>query len=302
MFVKSYQEEQKLIGRGNAGYQIATVASTHTDGLSLIFPGQSEGTKKHFARNNNVTFSAGNRVKVVRTGGTYFVESVISSTGIYVPEDYNNIDYSWKDIAHMSANGEAQEYLAKYDRKPIDVDGVNYEVEIVDFGHDDLAEGSGKAGITFALVEPLETTYSMNTSATNAGSWRDCSIRATLQGEIFGKLPADLQAAIRPVIKLTSAGGRSTDIIQTEDTLFLASEVEIFGDVSGSVPGEGMHYSRFSDAIRRTKKRNGAGVSWSLRSPSKNYSNYYNGVTSQGARTSTLSASSKYSVIFFFSI
>ena len=53
---------------------LATVGSVHSDGLTLIFDGQTEATQKRYKRNTAVTFTAGQRVKVVKISGTYIVE------------------------------------------------------------------------------------------------------------------------------------------------------------------------------------------------------------------------------------
>ncbi len=53
---------------------LATVGEVFDDGLTLIFDGQSEPTKKHYKRNVAITFSPGQRVKIVKISGTYVVE------------------------------------------------------------------------------------------------------------------------------------------------------------------------------------------------------------------------------------
>ena len=38
---------------------LATIGAKYTDGVSLIFPGQTEATAKHYRCNPDVTFAAG---------------------------------------------------------------------------------------------------------------------------------------------------------------------------------------------------------------------------------------------------
>lgn len=57
---------------------LATVGAVYDDGLTLIFDGQTEASQKHYKRNTAVTFSAGQRVKIVKMSGTYIVEYPIS--------------------------------------------------------------------------------------------------------------------------------------------------------------------------------------------------------------------------------
>lgn len=52
---------------------LATVSAKYTDGLSLIFDGQTEATTKHYKCNTGVTFAAGNRVVCLRISGSWVV-------------------------------------------------------------------------------------------------------------------------------------------------------------------------------------------------------------------------------------
>lgn len=53
---------------------LATVGAVYSDGLTLILDGQTEATTKRYKRNTSITFTAGQRVKVVKMSGTYIVE------------------------------------------------------------------------------------------------------------------------------------------------------------------------------------------------------------------------------------
>ena len=52
---------------------LATIGAKYTDGVSLIFPGQTEATAKHYRCNPDITFAAGNRVLIARVSGSYVV-------------------------------------------------------------------------------------------------------------------------------------------------------------------------------------------------------------------------------------
>ena len=51
----------------------------YSDGISLIFDGDSEPTAKHYKCNAALTFAAGQRVKIVKISGTYVVEYPIGN-------------------------------------------------------------------------------------------------------------------------------------------------------------------------------------------------------------------------------
>lgn len=53
---------------------LATVAAVYSDGITLIFDGQTAPTAKRYKFNTAVTFKSGQRVKVVKLSGTYIVE------------------------------------------------------------------------------------------------------------------------------------------------------------------------------------------------------------------------------------
>lgn len=59
--------------------QLATIAAVYTDGVTLIFDGQSEASSKHYKCNTAVPFAAGDRVKVCEIAGTFVVEYVVGA-------------------------------------------------------------------------------------------------------------------------------------------------------------------------------------------------------------------------------
>lgn len=62
-----------------AAAELATVGAKYTDGLSLIFDGQTAASEKHYKCNTSVPFQAGDRVKICRISGTYVVEYVVGN-------------------------------------------------------------------------------------------------------------------------------------------------------------------------------------------------------------------------------
>lgn len=118
--------------------------------------------------------------------------------------------------------------------KDMDIGGKAYRIDIIGKNHDDLSDGTGKAPLTFQMHDCYDTTYQMNSSNTNAGGWRDCQMRTQTMPALKALLPAEVQAGIRAVNKLTSAGNQSPIIVTTSDDLFLPSEVD--GGIGGTNP------------------------------------------------------------------
>lgn len=142
------------------------------------------------------------------------------------------------------------------------INGTNYRIDIIGKNHDDLADGTGKAPLTFQMHDCYTTTYRMNSTNTNVGGWRDCRMRTQTLPSLKLLLPAEVQAGIRPVKKLTSAGNQSSSIVTTSDELFLLSEIEIFGRTTYSFAGEGKQYAYYQAGNSKVKNHSGSARWW----------------------------------------
>ena len=111
-------------------------------------------------------------------------------------------------------------------------DGTTLTYRIIGIAHDDLADGSGKAGLTFQAIHSLAKAYRMNATATNTGGWEASELRASMNsGEIWNLLPADLQGSIATVNKMThnvsgSDVNKNVAVTETNDELFILSYAE----------------------------------------------------------------------------
>ena len=111
--------------------------------------------------------------------------------------------------------------------------GRTITYKIIGIAHDDLADGTGKAGLTFLTTSYRFGKWQMNATGTNAGGWEASELRAKMNsGEIWSMLPADLQLKIENVTKLTNnvGGGKANKnaaVTATTDKLFLLSYSEI---------------------------------------------------------------------------
>ena len=175
--------------------------------------------------------------------------------------------YSWYEIATISEAGEASNYFQIGDEKIFTLtNGETYTAQIIGIEHDDLADNSGKAGITFQFKELMTTKRQMNSSKTNAGSWKSSKMRNYVNNELYNMLPVDLQASIKSVTKHTVEGNASTKIITTEDKLFLLSRIEVYNACFGDYD-EGRQYAYYVNSSNYYKKINDTISEWWLRSP-----------------------------------
>ena len=143
------------------------------------------------------------------------------------------------------------------------INNKTYAIDIIGKNHDDYADGSGKAPLTFQMHTTYATQYKMNGAEYNNCGWKNCLVRTS---NAFPKLkqvmPAEVVAALKAVTKKTTAGGASSSIDTTSDTLFLLSEIEVQGTRTHSYAGEGTQYAYYQTAANRKKNR-----AWYLRSP-----------------------------------
>ena len=110
--------------------------------------------------------------------------------------------------------------------------GKTLTYRIIGIDHDDLADGSGKAGLTF-LTTSTNISSRMNATMTNSGGWEKSGLRAKMNsGEIWNLMPSDFQSKVKPVRKLTNNVGdgdenKNAAVTATADKLFLLSYSEI---------------------------------------------------------------------------
>ena len=189
--------------------------------------------------------------------------------GMKAPVTYkaNFADNTWAQIIDACHKNQVPDTWLVGNSKIMLINGTEYQIDIIGKWHDDYADGSGKAPLTFQLHDCYGELKNMNSSDTNDGGWTSCAMRQTHLPAILSQMPTEVQSGIREVNKLTSAGNRSTAINTTADKLFLLSEIEIFGSVRFSVSGEGTQYDYYKAGNSKAKNYNGSAYTWWERSP-----------------------------------
>ena len=196
-------------------------------------------------------------------------------------------DNTWAQIdAACKANDPILDSWKVGDEKDAVVNGETLTFVIVGKNHDDLADGSGKAKLTFGMKELMASTRQMNSSHTNSGSFAGSVMYSWLSGTIYPNLTAELKDAIKAVNKKSSYGGGSSAIRTDAMYLWLFAEIEVFGSTTYSYAGEGTQYPYFATAAERIKRlSNGAGAAsyWWERSPRTPHTRHFCYVTTSGA-------------------
>ena len=154
----------------------------------------------------------------------------------------------------------------------------NATFEIWGFDHDDKADGSGKAPITFGMRDLLGQNARINPTDTNTGGWNATEMRTAFMGAVLNAMPQAWRDIIAPVTKLTANNGSqngvgAANIVPSTDSVFLFSQNEISTSTASVIAGEGSLYefwtNRQANADRIKRMSNGAGAAawWWWRSP-----------------------------------
>ena len=112
--------------------------------------------------------------------------------------------------------------------------GKTLEYQIIGINQDDLADGSGKAGLAFESTNNAMGDQRINATETSAGGWEKSELRGRLNtGDLWSLLPGELQSKVKSVTKMTnnSDDGSTESSSATTDKVFLLSTTEIYGDM-----------------------------------------------------------------------
>ena len=214
----------------------------------------------------------------------------------FLDDTFANND--WSAIIAACQSGSVPDSWVVGNSKTMTINGTDYQIDIIGKNHDTYTAG-GTAPLTFQLHDCYGTKYQMNSSNTNSGGWTSCAMRSTHLPAILALMPSEVQAGIKEVNKLTSAGNKSSTINTTADKLFLLSEIEIFGSTTYSKSGEGSQYAYYSAGNSKVKNLSGSANGWWERSPFGSNSTYFCYVDSNGG-ANRYNASASSGVAFGF--
>lgn len=172
-------------------------------------------------------------------------------------------DYTWDQLQEISfkikaarSNAEARKIAKRYHLLDDDghipypctkrvtlTNGLEVGAQLVGIRHDELLDGTGKAGLTFmfdagiaerdAAAQPL------------SAGWADCELREWLDNDGLKLLPNELRAYIKDVKKISNNDGaaRSASCLsELPATLWLPAMVELCGNQPPESFTEDFHY------------------------------------------------------------
>ena len=205
--------------------------------------------------------------------------------------------YTWEELSTIiyddSITTEILQYLVGQTRYVTFSGYGTFAFQVIGVRHDDLSDGSGKAGLTFQSV-PCITTHNMNSSNTTTGGWASTSMRSWLNSTMYNAISSDLKPYIKKVKKKYCATTTYSNVSTCDDYLFLASHMEVFGQTSYGAEGTWYQYwSLHNNNDDRIKYLNNSAQWWWLRSVS---SASDSGRVSGGGSANTNFASRSYGV------
>ena len=201
---------------------------------------------------------------------------------------------SWDIISDIADSGRASEVFNTGDEKELVIDEFGfdynsgghkysashikstYHIQILGFNHDDLADGTGKASITFGIKETMNYN-------------KPIPAQYNFSSKIYDAMPDQLKSKIKTVTKKfhlyehNGFTGYENDTIKSYDTnLFMLSESNVFGN---SIDGE-EQYDYYKNGGSKIKYQYGTTnpVKWHLMSIPNDYPNgrIYSGVDKNG--------------------
>ena len=257
------------------------------DSSGNVTPPPPPATHKTLVNGTAYTVKSG---KCMVGGTVYNIlkgRTLIDGTGydITFAPSYDSVfaNNTWEQIIAACHNNEVPDTWKVADHKPMTINGVDYQIDIIGKNHDDYSDGSGKAPLTFQMHDCYNIAKAMHSTGSSTMGWGKCSMRVEHLPTILKQMPADVQSGIREVNKITSGGGKRPLLVTTKDSLFLLSEVEVFGSSSNSLSGEGTQYDYYKAGHGTVKNFNGSAYDWWERSPTANSTRYYCNVKSTGS-------------------
>lgn len=147
-------------------------------------------------------------------------------------EELNILSDSWNDIIAASNDGTYKEKYKIGDKKLLDLgDEGTITMVLTAIDMDELADGSGKAPMTWISEDLINTERRMDSEDNEESSWENSELRKWLYDDIFPLLPKVLQSNIKEVSKASYAPVNDDfEVITTADTIWIPSVGEINTD------------------------------------------------------------------------
>ena len=222
---------------------------------------------------------------------------------------------TWDDVIAATKNGKYKNFeIGAMKELDLGSEGIVH-MQIVGIDVDNLADGSGKAPLTFISKELLNTSHRMNPARTGEsgnytegtgtiGGWEKSEMRTYLKNTVKPLIPQAVRSGIKEVTKYTmiytaSPEAAVNDVATTED-VWIPSRHEMFNGTTQYYETKGPRYSEIfllNDSRKKSKVGATSASYWWLRSA--NNSSGFSYVFGNGSYANS-NANSSYGVALGF--
>lgn len=192
---------------------------------------------------------------------------------------------TWYEINELSKANKAKDYFYVGEEKTVKFsDGTEAVFVILGFNHDDLADGTGKAGITFGMRDVYKSyiifadTYGQR-DGIYRGAWHNVNLFASsytnnLIYEIINIFPSEIMPFVKEVTKKSVYGKMRTgsydfkgllDTVNCKLFPFSANEVNLKNVYTFNTGTPYEYYEKISLSLRKRDAESGNYGNWWLR-------------------------------------
>lgn len=185
---------------------------------------------------------------------------------------------SWSTINKFVEKGWHQTFFRVGETKEVLLNnGLTYDVRIIDFNHDDLAdeEGGGKAGITLEFVELItnqDGSLRRDQFSANDAEYDGSKYRIYLEQQFFFSLPDEITTHIKTVKKTYAKWLQDPDTLETKIFPLSLTELNLSHTYAKN---EGSTYAYYSGGDKNLRSKSAVGAGEGIYSSYWTRSAYY---------------------------
>jgi len=194
-------------------------------------------------------------------------------------ENFSKGTIYWSKLWYADLGNEVCAQIASWPHEQIDF-------EMCGLKRYYLSDGTGKrSSMSFLAANVLNKGMELNKIGSNDGGWGGCSLNTYLNTRVYNAIPDVWKQLVKKVQIKTSAGNKSTEIVNTDCYITIPSIHELVSSMSNDPYGsEGTPIDYFvNPADRICYDENGVAVDYWTRSPNVGYTSYNYYISATGA-------------------
>lgn len=187
---------------------------------------------------------------------------------------------TWEKIIEACQSNAVPDTWAVGDSKTMTIGDNDYQIDIIGKSHDNYADGSGKAPLTFQLhdciyrhdIANFNMAQISNAQNTSLTYWGETNMRCEALPALLNLMPTEVQNGVKEVTKTgyDQLGNKHT----TNDKLFILSRSELNGYYTVFEEGPYAYYDTVQKAYDKVAYGGNTKANWWTRTVA-NTNNYY---------------------------